>query len=85
MPVRKLETCFCLGSAAVTFARRNVPFHDGMSLLSCTACLMDLAANGYNRRLGQVSSTDLERGQRRGTRRQGVFDKGVYVVLNCLG
>jgi hypothetical protein len=48
-------------------------------------CLMDLAANGHNRRLGQVSSADLERGQRRGTRRHGVFDKGVYVVLNCPG
>ena len=47
-------------------------------------CLMDLAANGHNRRLGQVSSADLERGQRRGTRRHGVFDKGVYVALNCL-
>jgi hypothetical protein len=48
-------------------------------------CLMDLAANGSHHRLDQVSSADLERGQRRGTRRDGVFDKGVYVVLYCLG
>jgi hypothetical protein len=48
-------------------------------------CLMDLAENSPYHRLGQVSSADLERGQRRETRRYGVFDKGVNVVLNCLG
>jgi hypothetical protein len=42
----------------------------------------ELSANGRNRRLGQLLSADLERGQRRGTRRHGVFDKDVYVAFN---